>query len=83
MICCSLNSLNELNAEEAREMEEKQRAEQAIAPSGSSGWLGPGPNPTVNLLSSDFDPSTIDWSQYAVPGGSQIHDPSETSAIIS
>ena len=83
MIRCGLDSLDELDAEEAREMEEKQRAEQAVAPSGSSGWLEPGPDPAVDLLSSNFDPSTIDWSQYAAPGGSQIHNPGETSATAS
>ena len=62
MICRGFNSLNELDVEEAREIEEKQRAEQAIAPSGFSEWLEPGSNPAVDLLSSDFDPSTIDWS---------------------
>ena len=83
MLYCGLDSLDELDAEEAREMEERQRAEQAVAPSGSSGWLGPGPDPAVDLLSPDFDPSTIDWSQYAAPGGSQTYNPSETSATAS
>ena len=80
MIRCDLNNLNELNAEEAKEMEEKQRAEQAAVPSGSSEWSGPGPDPAVDLLAPDFDPSTIDWSQYVLPAGSQTHDSSETFA---
>ena len=60
MIHCSLNNLDELDAEKAKEAKEKQRTEQAVAPSGSSEWLGSGPDPAVDLLSSNFDFSTID-----------------------